>query len=89
MHNHIFVHIIHRIIIPIIIPVARNHSTHVKCASLFFPQKFGQKSAHYTWQNTVLQNACALNIRASRTHEAKNRKVKLRNRQIHNHSWRF
>ena len=19
----------------------------------FFPQKFGQKSAHYTWQNTV------------------------------------
>ena len=22
--------------------------------SLFFPQKFGQKNAHYTWQNMVL-----------------------------------
>ena len=29
------------------------HRAHVQCASLFFPQKFGQKIAHCTWQNMV------------------------------------
>ena len=28
-------------------------TTHLLCTSLFFPQKFGQRSACYTWQYTV------------------------------------
>ena len=43
MHTHMFVRIIHRLIISIIISMVCIHYTHVQCASLFFPQKFGQK----------------------------------------------
>ena len=40
------VHIVHGVIRPIVC----NHYTHLEGSSLFFPQKFGQKSEPYTQQ---------------------------------------
>ena len=38
----------------IIMPMVCDHPTHVQCASLFSPQKFGSKSMYYTQQNMVI-----------------------------------
>ena len=54
MRTRVFVCIIHRFIIPIVMPTVCNHYTRVHRASLIFPQKFGQKSMHSTQQNMII-----------------------------------
>ena len=46
--THSVVRVTHGTIMPIIIPMVGHHYTLLERTSLFSPQKFGQKSVHYT-----------------------------------------